>query len=568
MLRALRIRNVAIVDDLALELEPGMNVLSGETGAGKSIITRAIGLLCGERAYTDLIRSDAEEAEIEGLFLCDPSLLSDCGIAPTDELLIRRSISRTGKGKIFLNGGLTSAALLAQLGSRLIHVYGQHEQIALLKSENHVELLDQFGRLDSERRTMATTYDEFRTAADRLARLTASSEATRQRLELLHFQSTELRDSGLLPGEETALQQEREQQRHAEKLGLVCKQGEETLYSGDEAVVAALARLATQLEDAGRIDPSFRATAELLRQAEAQVEEVAINLRRSGERIRHDPDRLAEIEERLALLSRLKRKYDCDADVLLERLVAIETELSELETATADVGSLKQDVRDRAAHAWAAARGLSKARQTAAKSLETRMEEELRALGMEGGIFRAVFTVSGSDTPQAGWADSASPGGMRLSALGADSVEFYLSANPGENPKPLARIASGGELSRIMLALKTMTAGSGEAATLIFDEVDTGIGGTVAEAVGKRLYILGRTRQVLCITHLPQIAAVADHQFAVEKKVAKGRTTTTAKRLDGDDRVRELARMLGGSGSVESERYARRLMAQGSGITK
>ncbi|MBI3785619.1 MAG: DNA repair protein RecN [Deltaproteobacteria bacterium] len=568
MLRALRIRNVAIVDDLALDFAPGMNVLTGETGAGKSIITNAIGLLCGERAYVDLIRTDAAEAEIEGVFdleTCDPETLANCGVDDTDELLIRRVIARSGKGKILLNGNAATAALLAQLGALLIRVYGQHEQTTLLKSENHLDLVDEFGALAAERATMSAAYEEFRVAAERLAKLTASSEATRQRVELLRFQNGELHDAKIERGEEAALQQERERQRYAEKLGQICQQGEEVLYANDEAVVTTLARVVTQLDDAARVDADFREQADLLRQAKAQVEEVALNLRRSAERIQHDPQRLAEIEDRLALLSRLKRKYDCDGDALLEKHVALAAELAELESSTADSATLKQEVRERAQHAWAAARELSKARHAVATKLEKRMEGELRTLGMLGGVFRVVFTVSGLDAPQAGWADASAPGASRFSALGADTVEFYLSANPGEAPKPLARIASGGELSRIMLALKTLTAGAGEAATLIFDEVDTGIGGTVAEAVGKRLQALGRGRQVLCITHLPQIAALADHHFAVEKRVSKGRTITTAKQLEGDDRIRELARMLGGSGSVESERYARRLMAGANG---
>ncbi|HVM95536.1 MAG TPA: DNA repair protein RecN, partial [Candidatus Acidoferrales bacterium] len=570
VLRALRIRNVAIVDDLALDFAAGMNVLTGETGAGKSIITNAIGLLCGERAYTDLIRTDATEAEVEGVFDlegCDAEVLSNCGVTDTDELLIRRVINRSGKGKILLNGSVTTATLLAQLGAHLIRVYGQHEQTTLLKSENHLELLDDFGALKEERAAMASTYEEFRAAAERLAQLTASGEAARQRIELLRFQSMELGAAKLEAGEEASLQQEREVQRHAEKLSQICQQGEEALYSSDDAVATALARVATQIDDAARVDASFREQADLLRQARAQVEEVAHTLRRSGERIQHDPERLAEIEERLALLSRLKRKYDCEAEALVDKCEAITAELADLEGSSADTATLKQEVRERATRAWTAARELSKARQAAARKLEKRMEGELHTLGMLGGVFRVVFTVSGSDSPQAGWADANAPGGSRLSASGADTVEFYLSANPGETPKPLARIASGGELSRIMLALKTLTAGAGEAATLIFDEVDTGIGGTVAEAVGKRLHLLARGHQILCITHLPQIAALADHHFAVEKRVAKGRTTTTAKQMEGDDRVRELARMLGGSGSVESERYARRLMA-GAGPSK
>jgi DNA repair protein RecN (Recombination protein N) len=566
MLRELRITSFAIIDELALSFAPGMNVLTGETGAGKSIITRAIGLLSGDRAAADLIRSDSEEAEIEGVFELGAdgaAMLDEAGLAPADELLVRRIIARSGKGRVSINGSLATSGLLGQLGRRLIHVYGQQEQASLLKPETHLTLLDDFGKLVTPRGQMAGAYQIFREAADRLLAVTASGQATRQRIELLRFQVQELRDTAVREGEERQLQQDREIERHAEKLLHVCEQGEEALYSGDQAVTAVLARLATQLHEAARIDPSFGAGAELLRQASMQVEEVAGELRRMANRLHHDPDRLERIEERLAMLGRLKRKYACEADDLLARLGSMEAELSELEGTGVDAAALKKEVLARAAQAWSVARELSRARQEAAVKLEKRMAEELRILGMLGGVFRAVFTVAASNAPQAKWADPANTGDG-LSALGADVVEFYLSANPGEDPRPLARIASGGELSRIMLALKTLTAGAGEVPTLIFDEVDAGIGGAVAEAVGKRLHDLGRSRQILCITHLPQIAALADHHFAVEKRIVRGRTIASARALSAEERVGEITRMLGSVGGTESQRYARRLM-EGAG---
>jgi len=565
MLRALRINNFAIIDELTLSFAPGMNVLTGETGAGKSIIMRAIGLLCGARATSDLIRTSTDEAEIEGLFDLDKAgraALDEAGLMPADELLVRRVINRSGKGRVYINGSLATAGLLTQLGGRLIHVYGQYEQALLLKPESHLELLDEFGQLTAERERMAGAYEAFRQAAEHLAALTASSEATRQRVELLRFQVGELRQAGVTPGEEQELQQERELQRNAEKLSRLCQASEESLYSGDDAVAAALGRIAAQLQEASRIDPGFGDGAELLRQAAAQVEEVAGDLRRAGGRIRDDPERLEQIEERLGLLGKLKRKYACAANELPQRLAQLDGELAALEAAGVDAGAAREEVVARATDAWSRARQLCRKRQAVAAKLEKRMADELRALGMRGGVFRVVFTVAGSNAPQSGWADAEGASGARLSNTGADVVEFYLSANPGEDPKALARIASGGELSRIMLALKALTAGAGEVPTVIFDEVDAGIGGAVAEAVGKRLHDLGRARQIFCITHLPQIAALADHHFAVEKRVSHGRTTATAKPLQADERLRELARMLGGSAGAESERYARRLMEQ------
>jgi DNA repair protein RecN (Recombination protein N) len=563
MLRALRITNFAIIDELSLSFAPGMNVLTGETGAGKSIIMRAIGLLCGARAATDLIRTNADEAEVEGVFDLEEvgrAALQETGIAPADEVLVRRTIARSGKGRAYVNGGLATAGLLSQLASRLIHVYGQHEHALLLKPENHLDFLDDFSQLGQLRQSMACAYATFREAADRLAALTTNSEALRQRLDLLRFQVSELREARPVCGEEQQLQQEREVQRHAEKLGQICQASEESLYSGDGAIAAGLARVVAQLHEAGRIDPTFGAAAELLRQAAAEVEEVAADLRRAASRLRHDPERLEEIEERLALLLQLKRKHGCSADELTDRLAEMERDLAGLEDSAGDTGACRKEVVTRAAHAWSVARELSRMRQTAAATLEKRMAEELCALGMRGGVFRVVFTVAGSDAPQAGWADVTTPGGARLGPAGADVVEFYLSANPGEDSRALARIASGGELSRIMLALKALTAGAGEVPTVIFDEVDAGIGGAVAEAVGKRLHDLGRSHQIFCITHLPQIAVLADHHFAVEKHVTDGKTTATARELDADERVREITRMLGGTDSAESRRYARRLI--------
>ncbi len=561
MLRDLRITNLAIIDELVLSFGPGMNVLTGETGAGKSIIMRAIGLLCGMRAGADLIRTDAEEVEVEGLFQLEggAAVLSENGLPVADEVLVRRVISRSGKGRVHINGSLATATVLSQLGSRLMHVYGQHDQALLLRPDSHLDLLDSFGKLGGQREQMARAYTDFREVADRLGALAATTAANRQRLELLQFQADELRQAHVQVGEEQGLLREREVQRHAEKLSQLCQQGEEALYSGDTAIASALVRMGRELHDAARIDPTFGAPADLLQQAAAQVEEVALDLRRHTERIRHDPERLEQIEERLALFGRLKRKYACEADDLGGRLQRIEAQVAELETGAADPEALRRELPVREAQAWKVARELSLARLAAAATLEKRMAQELRTLGMPGGVFQVRFDANGTAEPQAEL-DTA-----RLSVLGADTLEFYLSANLGEEPKPLARIASGGELSRIMLALKALTAAMGEVPTLIFDEVDAGIGGAVAEAVGKRLRDLGRSRQILCITHLPQIAAQADHHFAVEKRVAKGRTTTRARLLGPDERVRELSRMFGGTATAEAQRYARRLMEDAGG---
>lgn len=559
MLRALRINHFAIIDEMEISFAAGMNVLTGETGAGKSIITKAIALLCGARASAELIRSDCDEAEIEGVFEPDgdaAGLLAECGLPAADEVVVRRTIQRNGKGRVYINGSLSAAAVLSQLGARLIHVYGQHEHALLLKPESHLSLLDEYGKLDPARSAMTNAYASYRAGADRLHRVTANREALQQRLDLLRFQVDELSQAKLARGEEEELRRERERQRHAERLQQVCQQSESALYADEDSASAIVGRVLVQLQEAARIDPSFESVLDTLKQAAVQIDEAALELRRSGERIERDPQRLEEIEERLALLARLKRKYDADADGLVDQLDSLQTELQGLEGDGTDLDVLRREVAERASAAWQAARVLSEQRQAAAARLDRAMAGELGALGMEGTIFRLTFHCRATDFPEAGKEADLSP-------EGADLVEFFLSANPGEEPRPLAKVASGGELSRIMLALKALTAGAGEVDTLIFDEVDTGIGGTVAEAVGRRLARLAAGRQILSITHLPQIAALADHHLAVEKQVRRGRTLSRAKALTGDARVDEIARMLGAAGSDESRRYALRLMASG-----
>lgn len=562
MLRELRIQNLAIIDEAQLSFDEGMNVLTGETGAGKSIIMRAIGLLCGERATADLLRTDADEATAEGVFALaedEQALLQELGLDAAEEVLVRRVVARNGKGKVHINGTPATTGLLAQLGNRLIHIYGQHEQSLLLKPESHVDYLDDFAKLGDLRARMHEAWTSARAAEAHVQRLLDSGATARQRLELLQFQAKELAEANIAMGEESALQQQREVQRHAERLSQISQQGEETLYSGEQSISGALGRLLHQLQDAARIDPAFRETAELLQQAALSIDEVALQLRQAAGRLEHDPARLQEIEERVALLQRLKRKYNCEADELPTKLAALQAELEAIEGAGFDVAGARLRAEETASAAWQVAHELSAARRKAAAVLEKKVPDELAALGMHGSVFRLVFQGIANST-----ADASHKSLAGLSSSGAEQIELYLSANPGEEPKPLARIASGGELSRVMLALKTLTAGAGEVSSLIFDEVDAGIGGAVAEAVGLRLRLLAANHQILCITHLPQIAAQADHHLVVEKRVAKGRTRSTARVVRAEERVSEIARMLGSEATTESQQYARRLVKAGT----
>jgi DNA repair protein RecN (Recombination protein N) len=547
MLRELRIRDVAIIDDLTLAFRSGLNVLTGETGAGKSIILQALALLCGGRAEVDVIRSAAAEASIEGLFECPlPAELHDALGLADDEILVRRQLSRAGKSRIYVNGSPITLALLAQLGTALVHIYGQHEQALLLRPASHLELLDRFGALGAAREEMAGAHRAWREARDRLDTLEREGTARAERRELLEFQHAELSDAAVQVGEEAALRGERELLRHAERLQQVCRDGEAMLYSGEAATVAALGRLAARLAELATIAPALTAAGELIDTGRVQLEEAARELRATADRLQADPERLEAIEERLQVLARLSRKHGAASDELPALCAALGRDLAALASQSAATAVARSEVDERARAGLALARALAAERSAAARRLETRMVGELAALGMRDAVFRVA-----QDT-----ADGA------LGPTGIDAVEFFLSANPGEAPKPLARVASGGELSRILLALKTLTASVGETPILIFDEVDAGIGGAVADAVARRMKRLAGNRQILCITHLAQIAAYADHHYAVEKHQQGHRTITHARALGADERVAEVSRMLGGgTAPAEAERYARRLLA-------
>jgi DNA repair protein RecN (Recombination protein N) len=553
MLRELRIRDFAIIDDLALSFGAGLNVITGETGAGKSIILQALALLCGGRGGTDLIRSDADEASIEGLFECTaPAELREALGLDDDEILVRRNLARTGKSRIYVNGSPATVALLAQLGDHLVHIYGQLEQALLLRPTSHLELLDRFAELGAARERMAVAYAAHRAARERLETLVSARATVAERRELLEFQHVELSDAAVRAGEDAELRAERELLRHAERLQQVCRDGEAMLYSGPAATVAALARLGGQLGELAAIAPALGAAAELVEGGRVQLEEAALQLRAAADRLEADPDRLEAVEARLQLLARLSRKHGARSDELPAICAALGVELAALASQSGEIDTVREAVAASERAALALASELSAARRAAGGRLETRMTDELAALGMRGAAFHVRC-----ETPSDAEAAAA------LGPTGVDTVEFFLAANPGEAPRALARVASGGELSRIMLALKALTATVGETPILIFDEVDAGIGGTIADAVARRLKTLARNRQLLCITHLPQIAAYGDSHYAVEKRQHGGRTITAARALAADERIAEVSRMLGGNTApAEAERYARRLLAE------
>lgn len=565
MLRHLHIKNLALIDDLEVSFDTGFNVITGETGAGKSLLMQALGLVLGSRGTSDLIRHEAQEASVEAVFTLDDEritrLLEESGHPVDDELLVRRIITQNGRGRVYLNGTISTVAILRQFGERLMHVYGQHEQQVLLEAEAALGLLDGFADHTTLLREMDLRYSALRQLWSRLQTLTQDKDAAHARRELLHFQADEITRAELRTGEEESLRQEKTILQNAEKISQSVLAGEELLAGGDEAITDRLGRLLTRLRELARIDSGLEEIVALISSSAAQVEEAAHALHKYGARIRPNPERLEEVDTRLTLLSRLKHKYGGSIEATLAFYATITEELQQLEGGEEALGVLRQDIEKAAAAAWTWAQELSQSRRTAAQTLETNMKKELAKLGMKGATFSVYFHDDTTDTDSFSVNTPFVRGSQRLGSTGCDRVEFYLSANIGEPLRPLIQVASGGELSRLMLALKALSAAAGEAPTLIFDEVDAGIGGAIAEVVGRRLKSLAKQRQVLCITHLPQIAAFADHAYTVVKTTTRGRTTSSTKKLTQSEQIQELARMLGGVEiSTEARRHAKEML--------
>lgn len=554
MLRELRIRNFAIIDDLRLHFGAGLNVITGETGAGKSILLRALGLLCGDRANTDLVRGDTNEAIVEGVFdlPSGPAAINEFGLNDDDDdLIVRRHVGASGKGRVYVNGNAATASMLRDLGSHLVNIYGQHDQALLLRAGNHLDYLDDYGHLSEHRLAMQRAFVDLRAAQKHQLEIEERARHLAERRDLLEFQRNELRNLAPVTGEESQLRAERERLRYAERIARICNDGETALYADNNAMVTRLAKLRDEVESLAVAVPDLKSPADLVEQGRLHLEEAALQMRAIASHSTADPERLDQVEERLAMLGRFAKKFAVPSDDLADVLARIETELSEVEGHDESRSRAANTTAERLAIAQRCADILSTERRAAAKRLEAAMAKELADLGMDGGVFEVAQETSMVRDVE------------DLGMTGADRIEFFLSANRGEPAQPLARVASGGELSRILLALKALTAASTETPILIFDEVDAGIGGTVAEAVATKLRTLADNRQVLCITHLPQIAAGADQHFAVEKRESGGRTVSETRALAEEDRVAELSRMLGGSASAEAARYARELIAQG-----
>lgn len=522
MIRFLHIRDLAIVDALECEFEPGFNVLTGETGAGKSIIVGALGLLAGGRGSADSVRTGAARAVVQAAL--------DTG--SENETIVRREVSAQGRGRGFVDDALAPVAALKALGSRFIDIHGQHEHQALLDVRSHLDVVDAYGNLGAAAAQVAACHETLRRARASLSQAEDGERDRADRADFLAFQLAEIDRAAPEAGEDDRLRTERRRLANAERLQTLSSGAYAMLYERDDSAVSTLAAVWRHLEELAALDPAFEPHAGVRETVDPALDDVARALRSYAAGIEASPDRLAQVESRLAEIERLARKHGGTLDTVLERRREIAAELDNLSAVSNRRAELESEAR-RARDAYlAAARAISTRRAACARALAAALETELRELAIANGRVE-VRLESGLDE-------------ARWSARGTDAAELFFSANPGEALRPLSAVASGGELSRIMLALKTIATIDTPGKTLVFDEVDAGIGGAAADRVGERLRALGERFQVLCVTHAPQLAAHATTHFRVSKEVAGGRTCVRVERLSDAQRIAELARLMAG----------------------
>ena len=551
MLVELVIENYAVVDHLRVRFHSGLNLLTGETGSGKSIVVDAVGLLLGARASGDSVRTSEERARVAGIFDVQEqptlrTLLEPAGIEIEEgELIIEREILAGGKSRAYVGSRPVAASLLRDLAPFLADIHGQHDQQLLFRPEAQREMLDVFGGHHEIADRVAGIHGRWRAAALELDELERGEQEKLRLLDLWSFQRKEIESAALSAGEDTTLYNERRILQNVQRLQESAEAAYAAVYDSPESAASLTRVAAKRVEELCRIDPSLEGLREHLKAADLGLQEAALALRDYLSRLEANPGRLEEVETRLAAIERLKRKYGQSIAEILAFLEDVRGRIGALEHASERIEQLQKERRTLAAEFETAAAELTARRTAAARKLEKRVEAELAQLAMERTVFRVEIA-------SAAW-----------SAEGADRIEFLVSPNLGEEPRQLDKVASGGEISRIALALKTCLAGprSARQRTLVFDEVDAGVGGSAAEGVGRRLKKLAASNQVLCVTHLPQIASFADHHYRVEKREAKGRTVATMEELDDAGRTREIGRMLSGQKlTPEALKHAERLI--------
>ncbi len=535
MIGKLRIKNYAIIDELEIEFGKGFNVFTGETGAGKSIIIGALSLLLGEKGDPDMIRSGADEAEVEGVF------------EKGDETLtIKRILSRKGKSTVLINGKKSSLRELKEKGKYLFDIHGQHEHQLLLSEDTHLDFLDAYGELFPLRERVGEKVREVKNLKERIENLKEKVRLLEEKEELYRFQVDEIEKANLTPGEDEELEREKEKLENLERIREKVSLALEEIYERDGSTLEVLGRTIKELEDVP-VDEELREIKNRMEEALSILEDLQSPLAGYLSSLDTDPARLDEVMERLELIERLKKKYGSTIEEILAYKEKVKNEVFNKEEIEEEIKKLEKELRDKERELEELAEELSQKRKKVKEKLERSIEEELKGLGM-----RAEFEIEMKNQP--------------IDERGKDTARFLISTNPGEPLKPLRKVASGGELSRIMLAIKTILSGIDRVLGVVFDEIDAGIGGRIGEAVGRRMKRIGRERQVICITHLPQIAALGDHHFVVYKKEEKGRVVTRIKKLEGDERIREIARMLTGEKITESAIEHAKTLLRGSGI--
>ncbi len=559
MLSLLKIKNIALIDELEIEFARGLNLLTGETGSGKSIIVDSLGALTGERVSSDLIKENKTSARIEGLFTLKANadlheMFYESGIELEDaneiDLIVRRELAANGRNRIFVNNQLVTQTFLKKIGAFLVDIHGQGEQTTLFSPANHLEILDEYADLNEERAKVLEKYQELASVRRELETLREDEAQKLQLLDILQFQVDEIKKVGLQTNEEDTLEEEKRRLNNVEKLSTLSDESYALLYENEEATLTTLEKAIRRINELSEFETSFEEYREGLNSAQATLEDLAITVRDFRGTLEFSPERLEEIENRLAEISRLKRKYGGTVETVLAHLKDAEERLKNMETAEEREMELKTQLKKLSDDYSHFAEDLHNKRTKAARRFEKEVEANLKAVALEKSRFVIRIEAEKEDEKS-------------FTAKGFDRIEFYFSANVGESPKPLAKVASGGEASRLMLILKTTAKTIDAEKAVVFDEVDSGIGGRVAEAVGLKLKELSKTQQVLCVTHQPQVASLANHHFLVEKTMTKNQTSVSIKELKEKDRVEEIARMLAGEKITNAARqHAKEMIAK------
>ena len=538
MLSLLHIENIAVIECAEISFDRGFNVLTGETGAGKSIVIDAISAILGERAYRDMIRTGTQAASVRAVFTGVPELpwFEENGVEYDSETVIQRQIHLDGKNVCRVNGSLVSVSILRKLGIQLINIHGQHDTASLFDEDNHLTMLDAFGDNQQLQADYQEKYASVAALRREIERMTMDEGEKLRRMETLRYQIAEIEKAELEPGEDEALEERRKILQNSEKLSDGLNDAAECLYGGEDSDGAAglLAQAEYALSRLVRFSDSFSSLHDRVNDLKYQVQDIAEEVRDARDELSYSADELEQIESRLDVIHKLRRKYGATCGDILEYLEKSKKELDDIEFADDHLERLKGKLKKAEKQAWDAALVLRKNRQETARNLSERILTELAQLDMPRVQFRCQFQE------------------QELGSTGADAVAFYMSANAGEALKPLSKVASGGELARIMLAMKNVLAEKDQVETLIFDEVDTGVSGRAAQKVAEKLRSVAAHKQVLCVTHLPQLAALADTHLLIAKSEREGRTYTTVTPLDLEGRKRELARIIGGANITET----------------